>query len=316
VLYLGIRNDEKIMNTKSLKTKWVNSVDVMFKNRNLHPNQHNTVILKTFYTTFLKDGFWEHVEYGDGFEMIDILCDNENLPEIPTKNIRTTIYDIVPELKNNGTFNAIAARLTNVRMKGVGVAEILFHLLYKDSKFHSKKDLVVGKLIGEIKKYEEGCLKSISTNRFLQTDKSSEKYFDNHDFFFSHGKARIKENIRWWTNNGSEDKVRGYLSEVYPMLDNDQLDIWVDIFLNNIGTPKRLNQLLGKEIYKLYQKIDTFDFLVLAKPSENLDVIFILDVDDEDFIRKNVNFRVMGRRGDDSNAVGDGYAKINGVNIK
>jgi hypothetical protein len=100
------------------------------------------------------------------------------------------------------------------------------------------------------------------------------------------------------------------------MLDNDQLDIWVDIFLNNIGTPKRLNQLLGKEIYKLYQKIDTFDFLVLAKPSENLDVIFILDVDDEDFIRKNVNFRVMGRRGDDSNAVGDGYAKINGVNIK
>lgn len=304
------------MNTKSLKRKWENSVDVMFKNRNLHPNQHNTVILKTFYTTFLKDGFWEHMEYGDGFEMIDILCDNENLPEIPTKNIRTTIYDIVPELKNNGTFKAIAERLTNVRMKGVGVAEILLHLLYKDSDFTTEHDFVVSGSNGEIKKFEGGCLKSTSTANFRQTDKSLNKYFDNHDFFQSHKKATIKENIQWWTTNGSEDKVRGYLSEVYPMLDNNQLDTWVDMFLNNIGDPKRLNHLIGKEIYKLYQKIDTFDFFVLTKPSKDLDVIFISDVDDEDFIIKNVSFRVMGRRGGDTNAVGDGYAKIKGVNIK
>ena len=78
---------EKTMN---LKKEWTDSVDTMFKNRNLHPDQHNTVIIDTFYTTFLKDGFWEHMDYGDGFEMIDILCDNENLPEIPTENVRTT----------------------------------------------------------------------------------------------------------------------------------------------------------------------------------------------------------------------------------
>jgi len=304
---------EKTMN---LKKEWTDSVDTMFKNRNLHPDQHNTVIIDTFYTTFLKDGFWEHMDYGDGFEMIDILCDNENLPEIPTENVRTTIYDIVPELKNNGTFKAIAKRLTNVRMKGVGVAEILLHLLYKDSDFNFEHDFVVGDMNGEIKKFEGGCLKSTKIANFRQTDKSLKLYFDNHDFFQSHKKAIVNENIQWWTNNGSEDRVRGYLSEVYPMLDNNQLDTWVDMFLNNIGSPKRLNYLIGKEIYKLYQKIDTFDFFVLTKPSKNLDVIFISDVDDEDFIMKNVSFRVMGRRGGDTNAVGDGYAKIKGVNIK
>lgn len=304
------------MNLKKLKKDWEDSVDLMFKLRNLHPVQHNTVILNTFYTTFLKDGFWEHMDCGDGFEMIDILCDNENLPEIPTENIRTTIYDIVPELKNNGTFKAIAERLTNVRMKGVGVAEILLHLLYKDSDFNFEHDFVVSGLNGEIKKFEGGCLKSISIANFRQTDDSLKKYFDNHDFFHSHNKTTINENIQWWTNNGSEDKVRGYLSEVYPMLDNDQLNTWVDMFLNNLGSPKRLNYLIGKEIYKLYQKIDTIDFFVLTKPSKNLDVIFISDVDDEDFILKNVSFRVMGRRGGDTNAIGDGYAKIKGVNIK
>ena len=312
------------MNLKNLKRDWENAVDTMFKNRNLHPGQHNTVILKTFYTTFLKDGFWEHVEYGDGFEMIDILCDNEYLPKIPTGNLRTTIYDIVPELKENGTFKAIVERLTNVRMKGVGVGEVVLHLLYKDSDFTSEHDLVVSGLNGEIKKFEDGCLKATKDTQYRKVDIAIEKYFGNHNFFQirKSGKKGKKEQDRlflenqdWWTNNGSEGKVRGYLSEVYPMLDNNQLDTWVDMFLNNLGSPKRLNYLIGKEIYKLYQNIDTFDFFVLTKPTKNLDVIFISDVDDEDFIMKNVSFKVMGRRDGDSNAVGDGYAKIKGVNI-
>ena len=313
VVYSYMKKGNKTMNLKNLKRDWENAVDTMFKNRNLHPDQHNTDILKTFYTTFLKDGFWEHLGYGDGFEMIDILCDNEYLPKIPTGNLRTTIYDIVPELKENGTFKAIAERLTNVKMKGVGVGEVVLCLIYKDSKFSLKQDFVVIEKNGEIKKFDGGCLKSISNASFRQTDESLKKYFDNHDFFQITKKV-VNENMAYWTNNGSEDKVRGYLSEVYPMLDSNQLDTWVDIFLNNLGSPKRLNYLLGKKIYKLYKEIEGFDFFVLIKPSKNLDVIFISDVDDENFITKNVSFRVIGRRGRDTNAVGDGYAKINGRN--
>ena len=39
-------------------------------------------------------------------------------------------------------------------------------------------------------------------------------------------------------------------------------------------------------------------------------------MDDTDFVMNNISFKVMGSRGGDTNALGDGYAKIKGVNIK
>ena len=57
-------------------------------------------------------------------------------------------------------------------------------------------------------------------------------------------------------------------------------------------------------------------FFVLINPTKNLDLIYIVDMDDTDFVMNNISFKVMGSRGGDTNALGDGYAKIKGVNIK
>ena len=150
-------NNEVIMNNKQ---RWIEEVDGLLEARNLHPKNHKVDIIETFYTTFLKDGYWEHLDYGDGFDMINILKNENNLPTIPNGNVRTNIYDIVPALKNNQTFRAIARRLTNVKMKGVGVGEILLHLLYKNSNFSFSHDFEVDGKYGELKKFEGGCLKS------------------------------------------------------------------------------------------------------------------------------------------------------------
>jgi hypothetical protein len=316
--------EQVTMNLKEYKKEWTDSVDLMFKTRNLHPDQHNTIILKTFYTTFLNDGLIAHMDYDDGFEMIDILCDNENLPEIPTENIRTTIYDVVPELKNNNTFREIAGRLTNVKMKGIGVGEIILHLLYKDSDFTTKHDFVVSGSHGEIKNLTTGgCLKATKDTQYRKVDITIKKYFDNHNFFQLQKSGRkyyeeqdrlFLENQDWWVEHGSIEKARGYFEEVYPQLSEDSHNILSELFVNNVENPRKLNSVIGREVYKLYNSIDGFDFLSLVKPSKNLDVIFILDVDDEDFITENVNFFVSGRRAGDSNAVGDGYAVIKGIN--
>ena len=321
----NINKLEENMNLKEFKKEWTDSVDKMFRNRNLHPDQHNTVILDTFYTTFLNDGLIAHMDYEDGFEMIDILCDNENLPEIPKKNLRTTIYNIVPELKNNGTFKTIAERLTNVKMKGVGVGEILLHLLYKDSNFTTAHDFVVNGLIGEIKKSDGGCLKATKDTQYRKVDITIKKYFGNHNFFQlqrsgQKGKEEqdrlFLENQDWWKEHGSIEKARGYFQDVYPQLSGDSHNILSELFVENVDNPRKLNSVIGREIYKLYNTIDGFDFLSLVNPTKNLDVTYIWDIDDEDFITENVNFFVSGRRDGDTNAVGDGYSKITGINKK
>tara|TARA_B100000287_G_scaffold429875_1_gene484019 strand:- start:9 stop:920 length:912 start_codon:yes stop_codon:yes gene_type:complete len=302
-------NNEVIMNNKQ---RWIEEVDGLLEARNLHPKNHKVDIIETFYTTFLKDGYWEHLDYGDGFDMINILKNENNLPTIPNGNVRTNIYDIVPALKNNQTFRAIARRLTNVKMKGVGVGEILLHLLYKNSNFSFAHDFEVDGKYGELKKFEGGCLKSTVVANFRATDNASDKYLGGRDFF-NKNKKSLQDNLQYLSENNVD--VKGYFNEVYPML-NGQIDKWVDMFNANVNDPKKLNYLIGKEIYKLYQDIDKFDFFVLVKPTKNLDVIIINDIEDENFVLDNVSFRVMGRRGGDTNAVGDGYAKIAGVNVK
>ena len=291
------------------RKQWENDVDDLLINRNLHPSQHKVDIINTFRTTLLVNGYWHNGEFGDGLDMINILKDESNLPDIPKGNVRTSIFDIVPSLTNNKTFRAIAQDLTNVKMKGVGVGEILLHLLYKGSNFSFEHDFEVSSMYGELKKFDGGCLKATPDSNFRIVDEAREKYLGDRDFFLLNN----KDNKEFVSNNNID--VAGYISAVYPTL-NGSTDSWVDVFTKNLDNPQKLNMEIGKKIYKVYQEIDGFDFFVLVKPTKNLDVIIINDVDDEDFVSKNVKFKVKAKRGGDTNAVGDGYAVISGVNVK
>ena len=86
------------------RKQWENDVDDLLISRNLHPSQHKVDIINTFRTTLLVNGYWHNGEFGDGLDMINILKDESNLPDIPKGNVRTSIFDIVPSLTNNKTF--------------------------------------------------------------------------------------------------------------------------------------------------------------------------------------------------------------------
>ena len=295
---------------------WEKKVDVLFKKRNLHPEDIKNDLNNTFYHTLKNDGWYEHSKNGDGFKMLDVLMNDEFLATLWDNNVRTSLYDVIPELSDNKTFRNIVARLARVSNKGTGVGEILWMLLFKNSE-HSTHDIFTSGKAGEAKKFDGGCLKSTDVARFLATDKAREKYFDGVDLFYNgRTKKIISENTEWWNKNGDSKKVRGYFSEVYPMLSDSELDEWTNIFMDSIGDSKKLNNAIGMKIYNLYKDIDGFDFFVLINPTKNLDLIYIVDMDDTDFVMNNISFKVMGSRGADTNALGDGYAKIKGVNIK
>ena len=52
-------NNEVIMNNKQ---RWIEEVDGLLEARNLHPKNHKVDIIETFYTTFLKDGYWVRIK--------------------------------------------------------------------------------------------------------------------------------------------------------------------------------------------------------------------------------------------------------------
>ena len=47
-----------------------------------------------------------------------------------------------------------------------------------------------------------------------------------------------------------------------------------------------------------------------SKPIDDEDAIFLVDVEDTEFVDQNLKLTVQGKRGGDTNAVGDGYGKI------
>ena len=79
-----------------------------------------------------------HSDLYDGFEMLEALRDEENLPKFPTKgNVYFEhILDAFPEdhpLRNNKTFQELLASIYHLSNKGKGKGELLLSLCFQGS---------------------------------------------------------------------------------------------------------------------------------------------------------------------------------------
>jgi len=281
---------------------WKNKVDQLFLSRNLHPDVHGNEydILEEFHERFLHAGWYYHSLYGDGTEMLDVLSDRDLLLTAPTKNQRIDFSTAFPSLVNNKTYQNLYPQLINVRTKGIGVGELFLTLILKDGQFNSSADLQLSSGTWEVKNSKTGgCIKGNKNTQFRVVDGLVEKYFNGTNPFKVSG---ADSRLIW-----DSDTVRNFTKELWPEMDKYQVDTRTEIFLNCGDNPHLRNQRVGHDLLKSYQEIDQFTGLILI---DSEDAIFLSDLEDIEFIDRNVKLTVQGIRGHDSNAVGDGYGKI------
>lgn len=281
---------------------WKDGVDQLFINRGIHPTQHKKIkIIETLHNTFTEAGWYNHSKYGDGLVIFDVLNDPDCVDaSFLQQNKRTSMYELIPALKENQTWKYMLPRLNGVRQKGYGIGELLLTLILCDSRFSYKKDLTVGTQDFECKKLDGGCMKATPDASFRITDEARNKYLD--------GKSPYDE-------DHSPSALYNFYKTVYPHF-SDTFITGVVEKLRNGGACINVKSDLGKEIYKSYQKIDGFAGILLIGDSPALEIISVIDVEDTQFMTDNVAFTPQTKRGGDTNAVGDGYCKIRGINIK
>jgi hypothetical protein len=281
---------------------WIKKVNQLFKVANLHPDTSTKKydFLQEFYERFLENGWYQHCIHGDGIELIDVLLDRDNLPNAPTKNKKIKISELFPHLKNNKTFLALFPKLINVRTKGKGVGELFLTLILRNGRFDPSVDLQLGNDSWEVKNAKTGgCIKGNENSQFRLVDDLVERYFDGKNPFQTKGKdSRVVWDL---------DTVWNFSRELWPDLSEDQIDDRTEIFLECGENAYLRNQRVGHDLLKSYQEIDEWKGLILI---DSEDVIFLSDLEDVEFVDENVKLVVRGKRGGDTNAVGDGYGKI------
>tara|TARA_Y100000296_G_scaffold81052_1_gene107442 strand:- start:10853 stop:11761 length:909 start_codon:yes stop_codon:yes gene_type:complete len=281
---------------------WNEKVDQLFLSHDLHPKVHDNEydILEEFYERFLESGWYYHSLYGDGSEMLDVFADRDSLPTTPTKNQRIDFSTIFPSLVNNKTYQKLYPKLINVRTKGIGIGELFLTFILKDGQFDSSVDLQLGDGSWEVKNSKTGgCIKGNKNTQLRVVDDLVKKYFDGMNPFQISG---TDSRLIW-----DSDTVWNFTRKLWPELSEDQVDTRTDIFLNSGKNPHLRNQRVGHDILKSYQEIDEWTGLVLI---DDEDAIFLVDVEDTEFVDQNLKLTVQGKRGGDTNAVGDGYGKI------
>tara|TARA_R100000278_G_C5466974_1_gene163035 strand:- start:584 stop:1513 length:930 start_codon:yes stop_codon:yes gene_type:complete len=296
-------------------------IDELLIQRGIHPTQNKKNLLKIFNNTFHDSAWSNHCDsvdegINDGWKMIEILSDETKLGKLWSNNGVYNLMDVIPELSNNYTAKNIFPKLCRVSDKGTGVGEVLWRLLFNTED--TSKDVLCEELFGELKKWDGGCVKSIEDKEFKNiSDKAIKEYFDGLDISTKSNTKVLKRKIEdWWESTPNvEDRVRGFVETVYPMLDDENVTKWVNIIIDNKFDRTKMNNLIGFEILKMYIKIDGFDFLCMVD-EETLDVVYINDFSDVDWIMENVHFKVMFKRGADKNALSDGYTKIFGGKSK
>jgi len=282
--------------------EWKNRVNQLFLSRNLHPNalENDYDILEEFYERFLHSGWYYHSEYGGGVEMLDVLSNRDLLSATPTKNQKIDFSTIFPSLVNNQTYQNLYPHLINVRTKGIGIGELFLTLILKDGEFDPSADLHLGRDTWEVKNSKTGgCIKGNKNTQFRGVDSIVQKYFDGINPFKVAG---TDSRVDW-----DRDKVWNFTRELWPEITESQVDTRTEIFLECGKNPYLRNQRIGHDLLKSYQEIDNFTGLILI---DDKDAIFLSDLEDIEFIDRNVKLTVQGSRGNDSNAVGDGYGKI------
>ena len=292
------------MDIRQFETK----VNQLLTKRKMMPSKK--IGLKAWCKYFMAFAWTEHTKHNDGFEMIDILLDDDKLigGDLFNTNFSMPVADLYPAtLKNNKTWQHLLPALIEFNGKGLGIGELYFALVIRGWTFERKDGKGDGKVAGgtrEVKKIG-ASLKPLNAamappNKYQ--DELNETVFQGHRA----GPITKFAEHRAWIETQPDIKAvyMEYFTKLYP--GQYVADMVKKLAVETDG--QKFNNIIGAEVIKWYKEIDGFDSLIIIDQEKML-ITNIADVTDLSMF-KNIRFDWKSERKGDKQAIADGYVNI------
>jgi hypothetical protein len=258
--------------------------------------------LKNKAKTCLGDsGFVSHIQGEDGFEMFDLLLDEDKKFDLSSLRGKNTVLDLRllhSGLAANKCWQSLYPKLLTVTQKGTGEGEVLVSFIFKDVKNVKDQDINASGMHVEAK-VKTANIKA--HGREYQKKRTTNKAAEACGW--------VKNNKRYMGLWDEEDlsNIKKYLEAVYFRWDKDRVG---RVAAKILELDKRQgSQYLGMEILSDYRECDGFELYIHIEPKTGK-IVVIGDFDDKEFISDHLRFSVP-LRGNSTQALADGYASVN-----
>jgi len=256
-------------------------------------------IFKKLLTCMGDSGFVSHLETGDGFEMLDILMNEDR--KIESNNWRganevRNLRQLHPQLAENKCWQNLYPKLRSVSQKGTGEGEILLALILKDVRKAKDQDINASNNHIEAK-IATGCLKAHGKEHqaFRVTNNAAEACGWVCDDKLSQ-RLFCEEEL---------DTIVQYLEMVYFRWPSDRI-LRVAKYIQE-SSEQEGKQYLGTEVLLDYKEVDGFDlYMHIAAAARDDRILIIGNFDDKEYISKHLKFSCP-LRGNNTQALADGY---------
>lgn len=297
-----------MQNLKELSTKFKTEVTALLEKRN-YSIKSKSKAEKRFVIDFRSHAWTNHCEYGDGYEMISILLDDNNLlPEtFFNHNWRMKIDDLSPKkLSDNKTWKAVFPLMTDFTHTKVGIGELILPLIVNGwvyEKTGKKGDGTVNGGKRELKK-NGASLKPIEDSQGRYIDDLNKTLFEGHRA----GPAKkFPLHVRWMeTKEDPRSIYLAFFSNLYPGRDVIPL---VDKLMIDFSSWDHWSYTLGQQVLEWYKQTDGWDSLVIINDKTG-EIANIADVSDEMIKPLKLKFDWKSFRGKDTQALPDGYVNV------
>jgi hypothetical protein len=250
--------------------------------------------------------YYDATGLGNAENTIDLLEDDSNLTDssILNKNFRCTLDDLIsPALRNDKVFMELFTVLMDNNGKGVGAGELALPLILANYRFSNDSDGVFDsdKKV-EIKK-DGASLKPVKTGLTKKglVDTLNKKYWS--------GTVPGKKSKKLFGEHQSAvhnpELYEDYFKELY--VDCDIKELAKEVISGAYKDPVKFNTAVGKFALREYQKVDGWNNIIYIN-QENRKVVNIADPSNIDDL--NLKFSPVMRRGNDTQAIADGYVNV------
>lgn len=294
--------------------KFEAKVKQLLNKRKMVP-QKKKVGLTAWCDYFLAFSWLSHCRHGDGFEMLDILIDDDQLigGEKFNSNFLLKFEDLYPEkLKNNKTWQSLMPLLVAFKGKGLGAGELYLALVIQGWTFERTDGKGDGKVAGGIRE-----LKNNGASLKPHTDSQWRAINDlNETVFQGNRPGPIKPNknskgqsfdkfISWFSQQSNKAEIlTEYFTKLWPGVNTKNLVKK----LTKITDAQEFYNAVGAHVLAQYKTIDKWDSLIVID-QENMVMANIADPSNLTMF-PTMKFAWMTQRGGDSQAVCDGYVNI------
>lgn len=257
-----------------------------------------------------------HIMHGDGFEMLDLLSDDQNLIDgaVFDANFENTFDKLYsPELNANQCWQHIMPSVISLKGERVGAGELFLSLVVKGWELQKSKsgkgDGSIGGKMREIKE-EGGSLKPLSDHNHRIIDELVKTVFQGHrpGPLNESTKSQGQSWHKWLSWFNAQSNQREILTKFFSQLYKDHSVTDLVEQLMGVQDGQEFYNIVGQHVLRWYQQIDNWDSLIIIdKNTQKL--TNIKDVNNLSMF-PDLKFQWVTARSGDVRQHADGYVNI------